>query len=78
MRQEFFNFEMNTKGQKLYEFTDQANDWINYFSIRENFYNKNINKKKFITDMNKLIKSSSDKNLINLLNHNIILLNENI
>jgi hypothetical protein len=28
MRQEFFNFEINTNGQKLYDFTDEANDWI--------------------------------------------------
>ena len=28
MRQEFFNLELNTSGQKLYEFTNQINKWI--------------------------------------------------
>ncbi|MDA8845747.1 secondary thiamine-phosphate synthase enzyme YjbQ [Candidatus Pelagibacter ubique] len=29
MRQEFFNLEMSTNGQSLYEFTSQTNKWIN-------------------------------------------------
>ena len=29
MRQEFFNLELNTDGQRLYEFTYQTNKWIN-------------------------------------------------
>ena len=29
MKQEFFNLQINTNGQKLYEFTDQTVDWIN-------------------------------------------------
>ena len=29
MRQEFFNLELNTNGQKLYEFTSQTNNWLN-------------------------------------------------
>ena len=29
MRQEFFNLELNTNGQRLYEFTTQTNKWIN-------------------------------------------------
>ena len=28
MRQEFFNLELNTSGQKLYEFTNQINKWV--------------------------------------------------
>jgi secondary thiamine-phosphate synthase enzyme len=28
MRQEFFNLELNTNGQILYEFTNQTNKWI--------------------------------------------------
>ena len=28
MRQEFFNLEFNTNGQKLYEFTNQINQWV--------------------------------------------------
>ena len=29
MRQEFLNLELNTNGQKLYEFTNQVNKWVN-------------------------------------------------
>jgi secondary thiamine-phosphate synthase enzyme len=29
MRQEFFNLELNTNGQRLYEFTSQTNKWLN-------------------------------------------------
>jgi len=29
MRQEFLNLELNTNGQKLYEFTNQINQWVN-------------------------------------------------
>ena len=29
MRQEFFNLQMDTNGQKLYEFTNQTNQWVN-------------------------------------------------
>ena len=39
MRQEFFNLELNTNGQKLYEFTDQTIDWIN----KNNFNNGILN-----------------------------------
>ena len=28
MRQEFFNLELNTNGQSLYEFTNQTNKWV--------------------------------------------------
>ncbi len=39
MRQEFFNLELRTNGQKLYEFTDQTIDWIN----KNNFNNGILN-----------------------------------
>ena len=29
MKQDFFDFIINTNGQKLYEFTDEIIDWIN-------------------------------------------------
>ena len=29
MKQEFYNLEINTNGQKLYEFTDETIEWIN-------------------------------------------------
>ena len=42
MRQEFFNFEMNTNGQKLYEFTEQANDWVKKNDFKNGILNLNI------------------------------------
>ena len=39
MRQEFFNLEVKTNGQKLYEFTDQTINWIN----KNNFNNGILN-----------------------------------
>ncbi len=42
MRQEFFNFEMNTNGQKLYEFTDQTVDWIKKNGFKNGILNLNI------------------------------------
>ena len=37
MRQEFFNLEINTNGQNLYEFTNQTNKWI-----KDNEFNNGI------------------------------------
>ena len=39
MRQEFFNLEIKTNGQKLYEFTDKTIDWVN----KNNFNNGILN-----------------------------------
>ena len=37
MKQEFFNLEIKTNGQKLYEFTDKTENWI-----KENNFNNGI------------------------------------
>ena len=42
MRQEFFNLELKTNGQKLYEFTDQTIDWINKNSFNNGILNLSI------------------------------------
>ena len=39
MKQEFFNLEIQTNGQKLYEFTDRTIEWIK----RNNFQNGMVN-----------------------------------
>ena len=39
MKQVFYNLQINTNGQKLYEFTDQTIDWIN----KNNFNNGILN-----------------------------------
>ncbi|MDC3028405.1 secondary thiamine-phosphate synthase enzyme YjbQ [Candidatus Pelagibacter sp.] len=42
MRQDFFDFKMNTNGQKLYEFTNQAIEWIKKNSFKNGILNLNI------------------------------------
>ena len=42
MKQEFFNFKIDTNGQKLYEFTDQLIDWINKNNFTNGIINLNI------------------------------------
>ena len=42
MKQKFFNLEMNTNGQKLYEFTDQTIDWIKKNNFNNGILNLNI------------------------------------
>ena len=42
MKQDFFEFKMNTNGQKLYEFTDQAIDWIEKNDFKNGILNLNI------------------------------------
>ena len=42
MRQEFFNLELKTNGQKLYEFTDQTIDWINKNNLNNGILNLSI------------------------------------
>ena len=42
MRQEFFNFAINTNGQKLYEFTDQTIEWINKHNFKNGILNLSI------------------------------------
>ena len=42
MKQEFFNLEINTNGQKLYEFTHKAIDWIKKNKFKDGILNFNI------------------------------------
>ena len=42
MKQEFFNLQINTNGQKLYEFTDQTLDWINENNFKNGILNLSI------------------------------------
>ena len=42
MKQDFFNLEINTNGQKLYEITDQIIDWIKENSFKNGILNLNI------------------------------------
>ncbi len=42
MKQEFFNLEIETNGQNLYEFTDQINFWIKKNKFKEGIINLSI------------------------------------
>ena len=42
MKQEFFNLHINTNGQKLYEFTDEALNWIKKNDFKNGILNLNI------------------------------------
>ena len=42
MRQEFFTLELNTDGQKLYEFTENTLNWINNLKLKNGVLNLSI------------------------------------
>jgi secondary thiamine-phosphate synthase enzyme len=42
MKQKFYNLEITTNGQKLYEFTDSTLDWIKKFNLRNGIINLSI------------------------------------
>ena len=68
MRQEFFNLELSTDGQKLYEFTNQTNKWL----IDNEFNNGIINISIQHTSASLIIQENADPDvqtdLINFFN----------
>ena len=42
MKQEFYNLEINTNGQKLYEFTDKTIEWISNSNFKNGIINLSI------------------------------------
>ena len=42
MRQEFFNYQVNTSGQQLYEFTSEIVQWVNKNKFKNGILNLNI------------------------------------
>ena len=42
MKQEFYNLQINTNGQKLYEFTNQTIEWINKNNFKNGILNLSI------------------------------------
>jgi len=42
MKQVFYNLQINTNGQKLYEFTDKIIDWINTNNFKNGIINLSI------------------------------------
>ena len=42
MKQEFYNLQINTEGQRLYEFTDQTISWIEKNNFKDGILNLSI------------------------------------
>ena len=42
MKQEFYNLQINTNGQKLYEFTNETIEWINNNNFKNGMLNLSI------------------------------------
>ena len=68
MKQEFFNLQVNTNGQKLYEFTNETINWIN----KNNFKNGMLNLSIQHTSASLIVQENADpdvqKDLINYFN----------
>ena len=66
MKQEFYNLEINTNGQKLYEFTDKTIEWIN----NNNFKNGIINLSIQHTSASLIVQENADPDVqIDLINY---------
>jgi len=66
MKQDFFNLEINTNGQKLYEFTNQTINWIN----RNNFKNGMLNLSIQHTSASLIVQENADPDVqIDLINY---------
>ena len=68
MKQEFYNLQINTNGQKLYEFTDQTIQWIS----ENHFVNGMINLSILHTSASLIVQENADPDvqtdLINFFN----------
>ena len=56
MKQEFYNLQINTNGQKLYEFTNQTIEWIN----KNNFKNGILNLSTQHTSASLIVQENAD------------------
>ena len=60
MKQEFFNLEVTTNGQKLYEFTDQTIEWIKKNKFKNGIVNLSIQH----TSASLIIQENADKDVL--------------
>ena len=66
MKQKFYNLEINTDGQKLYEFTDQTVEWINENKFQNGMLNLSIQH----TSASLIVQENADPDVqIDLLNY---------
>tara|TARA_A100000164_G_scaffold368897_1_gene392698 strand:- start:326 stop:748 length:423 start_codon:yes stop_codon:yes gene_type:complete len=59
MKQEFYNLQINTNGQRLYEFTDQTINWIE----KNNFKNGILNLSIQHTSASIIVQENADPNV---------------
>ena len=59
MEQQFYNLQIDTKGQKLYEFTDQTIEWIK----KKNFKNGMLNLSIQHTSASLIVQENADPNV---------------
>ena len=66
MKQKFYNLQINSNGQKLYEFTDQTIEWVS----KNNFKNGIINLSIQHTSASLIVQENADPNVqIDLINY---------
>ena len=66
MKQEFYNLQINTNGQKLYEFTDQSIEWVS----KNNFKNGILNLSIQHTSASLIVQENADPDVqIDLINY---------
>ena len=59
MKQEFYNFQINTNGQKLYEFTNDTIQWINQNNFKNGILNLSIQH----TSASLIVQENADKDV---------------
>ena len=59
MKQEFFNYQIDTNGQKLYEFTDQVIDWIKKHELNNGILNLSVQH----TSASLIVQENADPNV---------------
>tara|TARA_Y100001970_G_scaffold172641_1_gene210990 strand:- start:3332 stop:3751 length:420 start_codon:yes stop_codon:yes gene_type:complete len=77
MKQEFYNLQINTNGQKLYEFTDQTDEWIKKNSFKDGILNLSIQH----TSASLIVQENADPDVqIDLINYfnNLAPMNEKL
>ena len=68
MRQKFYNLKINTNGQKLYEFTDETEEWINNNKFKNGIINLSIQHTSASLIVQENADSDVQKDLINYFN----------
>ena len=66
MKQKFFNLEISTSGQRLYEFTDKTIEWIKENNFKNGILNLNVQH----TSASLIVQENADPNVqVDLINY---------